>query len=253
MYSAPYSYSENSDRPSLRRRAGGLLLAIVLHALLILLLLTLAPKPVPPPKPQDDLATFSLLPEKAAERSKERAKSSSAPKTPNPVTPSRTTVKPPKLPTPPLPFIEMSSEDLAAADIAKMPSRTDERASGSGADGAGTGRNSGLAQGPGEGPGGVQLFDADWYRKPTDAELATYMPANAPPNGWGMVACKTVENFRVENCQQLGESPLGSGYARAVRLASWQFMVRPPRVDGRSLVGSWVRIRIDYTQRAASP
>jgi hypothetical protein len=77
------------------------------------------------------------------------------------------------------------------------------------------------------------------------------MPANPPPVGWGLVACRTVEDFHVENCQTIGESPLGSGFAKAVRQAAWQFLVRPPRIDGKPQVGAWVRIRIDYTQRGA--
>jgi hypothetical protein len=98
----------------------------------------------------------------------------------------------------------------------------------------------------------VQLYEAEWYRRPTDVELGGYMPANAPPDGWGLVACKTIEQYHVENCQTLGESPPGSGFARAVRQAAWQFLVRPPRIDGKPQVGAWVRIRIDYTRRVVS-
>jgi protein TonB len=67
------------------------------------------------------------------------------------------------------------------------------------------------------------------------------------------VACKTVENYRVDNCQSLGESPAGSGFARAVRQAAWQFMVIPPRINGKPQVGAWVRIKIDYTRREVAP
>jgi protein TonB len=97
----------------------------------------------------------------------------------------------------------------------------------------------------GTAPGGEKLYNAQWHRRPTNAELTTYLPPNMQ-NGWGMVACRTVADYRVEDCREVGQSPAGSGLSRAVRLAAWQFRVRPPRIGGKPLVGEWVRIRIEW-------
>lgn len=142
-------------------------------------------------------------------------------------------------------FIKMSRADLAASDIGRM------KGPASGSDTNGRGNDASTAYGPGEGPGGVRLYEADWYRRPTDAELATYMPQNGAVSGWGLIACQTVERYGVENCQILGESPRGSGFGRAVQNAAWQFKVLPPRIDNKPQIGAWVRIRIDYTVREA--
>lgn len=142
-------------------------------------------------------------------------------------------------------FIHMSKSDLAAADIGKM------KGSAQGSANNGKGADSRTAYGPGDGPGGVRLYDADWYRRPTDAELATYMPQNGGIEGWGLIACRTIERYHVEDCQILGESPRGSGFGRAVQNAAWQFLVKPPRIDSKPQIGTWVRIRIDYSVRKA--
>lgn len=141
-------------------------------------------------------------------------------------------------------FLKMSHDDFVASDIGKMKS------SGLARSGAADG-GSGGTYGPGEGPGGAILYRAEWYREPSDAQLGGYLPANGPTTGWGEVACQTVKDYRVENCQILGESPRGSGFARAVQDAAWQFQVVPPRVNGKPQLGTWVRIRISYgTERA---
>ncbi|WP_404481752.1 energy transducer TonB [Novosphingobium sp. BL-52-GroH] len=159
-----------------------------------------------------------------------------------PVTP----VEKPPVPTekPAFSFLKVSRSDMAAADIGAMKSP------GSGSPSAGGG-NSGSTYGPGEGPGGATLYNADWYKEPTDAQLGGYLPAKRPPEGWGMIACQTIEHYRVENCQILGESPRGSGFGRAVLNAAWQFQVLPPRINGKPQLGEWVRIRIDYGVRQA--
>jgi periplasmic protein TonB len=89
------------------------------------------------------------------------------------------------------------------------------------------------------------LYAAKWARHPTDAELSGYLPPNAP-DGYGLVACRTIPGDRVEDCVELDQEPQGSHLASAVRQAAWQFRVRPPRKNGVPLVGSWVRIEIYY-------
>jgi protein TonB len=67
-----------------------------------------------------------------------------------------------------------------------------------------------------------------------------------------MIACRTVADFKVDDCVAVAESG-GSQLTRAMLAAAWQFRVRPPRIGGRLQVGEWVRIRFDYgvRQRAA--
>ena len=97
----------------------------------------------------------------------------------------------------------------------------------------------------GTAPNGEPLYAAAWYREPSDAELRGYLSTASGP-GWGLIACRTAPDYRVEDCVGLDEYPNGSQINRAVLAAAWQFKVRPPRLGGRQMVGSWVRIRIDY-------
>lgn len=155
-------------------------------------------------------------------------------------------VEKPKEPTekPAFSFLKVSRSDMAAADIGAM------KRSGNGSAAPGGGSN-GSTYGPGEGPGGAVLYNAEWYKEPSDAQLGGYLNASGPRQGWGMIACQTQDHYRVENCQILGESPRGSGFGRAVLNAAWQFQVLPPRINGKAQIGTWVRIRIDYGARQA--
>ncbi|MDI1296415.1 MAG: hypothetical protein PSY12_11105 [bacterium] len=223
--------------------------ALVVNLILLLALLTLAPRPEPKKVEDRNPVTFDMEPStktdkqqaKAEQTQKREQDQSSPPKQATPVIrPPKPVDKPTDIPPSPFPFITLSRDQMASADISTMPKSKA---------GAGTGQgDSAAVAGPGEGPGGVQLFNAEWYRRPTDAELSPFLPRNAPTQGYGLVACKTIDHYHVENCQTLGESPLGSGFGRAVRMAAWQFLVLPPRVNGKVMVGSWVRIRIDYTR-----
>ena len=232
-----------------RRRTISFVLALTIEALLILVLLLFGPHFTPAPKSERRRATsFSLSPseKEAATSPQHRTKANAAAKqasgTITPVPPLPPVVTPPKVPTPPAALPGVLPIQLGASDISKLKSSAP-----SSDDGAETGTDSKLAYGPGEGPGGQPLFNAEWYREPSDAELNGYLPKGAPPNSWALIACQTVPKYHVENCRSLGESPVGSGLARAMREAAWQFLVRPPRRGGKTLVGAWVKIRIDFT------
>ena len=141
-------------------------------------------------------------------------------------------------------FIRLTRAEMKAADIG---GKTGAKAGTALAQGTG---DSGTP-GTGDGPGGARLYNADWFREPTEAQLAGYLPKTSPGSGWGMIACQTALRHRVENCEILGESPGGSGYGRAVLNAAWQFQVLPPRINAKAEIGAWVRIKITYSERGA--
>lgn len=141
-------------------------------------------------------------------------------------------------------FIHLTRAEMKAGDIGNRQGAKSGTALAEGTGDSG-------APGSGDGPGGAHLYNPDWFRKPTDTELATYLPKRNPGEGWGAIACRTIANHRVEDCQILGESPGGSGYGRAVLNAAWQFQVIPPRVNAKPQIGAWVRIKITYSERGA--
>jgi protein TonB len=192
-----------------------------------------------PDKQRSSSLTVELMPESrsaSAEHTEkvvqQQASNRPVPKPPPIVLPVKPTIAPPPK-TSEKPWIEMSKDELAAADISHLPS-------------AGAG-GEGDSEVVGHGPNGDALYAAEWAREPSDAEISGYWPHNA--SGWGLVACKTMPNDRVDDCVELDQSPRGSHLASAVRQAAWQFRVRPPRKGGRALIGAWVRILIEVEDR----
>ena len=94
-------------------------------------------------------------------------------------------------------------------------------------------------------PNGEPLYAAEWHRHPDRRMLGDYLSTARGP-GWGLIACRTAPEYRAEDCVPLAEYLEGSQINRSVLAAAWEFRVRPPRRGGMPLVGSWVRIRIDY-------
>lgn len=234
-----------------RHRAVGLGLALLLEALLFLALLTLGSGPSGRAKgDQKPLSTFDV------------AALADTPEPPKPVkqeakpsTAKQETVDEPWLPTPvdikvpdPVvavrsPVVTLPAETMAQADLRSLPQVPPAKPRGP----SGPPAPRGQADTPlvdGSGPNGERLYAASWYREPYDSELRGYLSTAQP--GWALIACQTVEDYRVDNCVAVDEWPNGSLLARAVLAAAWQFKVRPPRVGGQVKVGEWVRIRIDY-------
>lgn len=249
---ASYRLSSYDARPPLRERiaASGLSLSIIGAIILALLWVTAAP--LIDMGSDNPLTTFDVGTERTqtvAPAQQPRAKAADTRPTPPP---PPSVDRPPPPPPPPVPvpvptapgMIVLSREDFAASDIGAMKRKAAEGAGTQVADAGGG--DAKPVYGPSQAPGGRTLHAADWYREPTRAEMATYMPPQLR-EGWGMVACQTADRFRVENCRELGESP-GSGIARGMRRASFQFLVRPPMVNGKPQLGAWVRIRFDIVQ-----
>ena len=224
------------SRPTWRTRATALALTLGIMALIVAALLQLGLLPDAKTKPSDRLTAIALSAAKSAERAKSTQQATAKPKQVPVLVPPRPVPTP--VPTPPA-FIKLSHTDFAASDISKLGRKSGD---------AGEGSSGGTAMGPGEGPGGARLYNAEWYREPTNAQIGGYLQGGAPPGSWALIACQTVERYHVDNCQQLDESPRGSGLARAMRQAAWQFLVRPPRLNGKPIPGAWVRIRIDFTR-----
>jgi protein TonB len=239
-----------------RQRAVALALALAANLLLIIALLTLNPPVAKPPKFRGSPVLIDLRPDgdpaPADQARSEVAGEAVAKPEPRPE-PERPAEVPPPTPLPvpdtrPLPFIVLSREDMLASDIAKLRSSGPAAAQRDTLASAAGGAVPGDSERVGTAPNGEPLYRAEWHRRPTNAELAAYLPPQTPPEGWGLVACRTVARYRVEDCVELDDSPPGSRLAGAVRQAAWQFLVRPPRVGGKPLVGSWVRIRIEYSR-----
>ena len=247
-------------RASAGRRPIALMLTIAIQALVLLLLLRVAPTIPFVDKVGDSLSTFNVSPddEPAPAAAPEEAASESAPAETATVPVEVREQPPERIETPPvpspaaLPWIELTRDQMASTDTAVRPPRPAPSAARAGPPAAtygpvgnARGRSGDSERVEGSGPNGEPLYAASWYRRPYPDELRGFLSTARGP-GWGLIACRTVADFRVEDCVEVGESPQGSNIARAVLAAAWQFRVRPPQIGGRAQVGEWVRIRIDY-------
>ena len=234
------------------RRALGIGLALAIEALLVLVLLTLAPEweaevgkarttvlnvhDVPPeapetPRPEPD--------RQAAARPEAQRPQPDRPQPPAPAAVPPTPAAPAPPAIIPMPWSLSPPNPVRPLDRPAAPA----------APAYGPANNPTVMQRDtervGTAPNGEPLYAAQWYREPDDAMMRAYLSSAHGP-GWGLIACRTAPDFRVEDCVALDEYPQGSQITRSALAAAWEFRVRPPRRGGRVLVGAWVRIRIDY-------
>lgn len=239
-------------RPDPKRRALAIIAALVLELLLIALLLSLGLQDPDQPEAGPTLVRFQArsapgspedTPEaesedvqqpEPAERPRAEPEAADQPSIPSPR---------PAEPSPSAPVVQVAPSSFDLSKV-KTPSPPRAAASGPPVGPPDTG-SSGDTPRVGTAPNGEPLYAASWYREPRPGELRGYLSTASGP-GWGLIACRTVPDFRVEDCVALEEYPSGSNINRAVLAAAWQFRVRPPRLGGQYQVGTWVRIRIDY-------
>lgn len=240
---------DDDGRALLRRRLTGGGLAIAVELLIVLVLIWFgAPQFVPMARDGRPLLTFNVSnvradTEKTTRQVEQRRRAAAPPPK---------TLQPPRPPSTDIPLTSLSQipglmvltrEQYAAADISKIKGRTPKSDGDAIADAPDS-------QAIGAGPNGQPLYAAQWYREPTQAEMGPYLPRNGV-TGWGEIACRTAPRYRVEDCRILGDSPPGSGIARAAQAAAWQFKVIPPRKGGKELIGAWVQIHLDLTPNGA--
>jgi protein TonB len=223
-------------------------LALGLEAGLLLLLLTLGQNAVGVREAADSLTTVDFAPEPqpADEPKPERAEQPTAlPRAvPAPQLERPTVPQPMPRPAAVLPLI-VPTQVAESAAPASPRIKAVVRSQDSGPTGPPNRPATGDSERVGTAGNGEPLYRARWYREPTDQELRGYLSTASGP-GYALINCRTVPDFRVEDCELIDEYPSGAQIGRAVMAAAWQFKVRPPQVGGRSLVGAWVRIRITY-------
>lgn len=233
--------------PRLRERLPALALTLALEVLLVLALLSMGSVKREVVEMTESLVAFTSSPSEEEEADTPEPSSADTPEQVEVevAQPRQAEVEPPRADTPPQPTpppILRNDFTLESAPRA-APARPAAKQQSYGP--AFTPSAGDTPRVAGSGPNGEPLYAARWYREPYPEELTGYLSTARGP-GWGLIACRTADNFRVEDCVVVGESPQGSGIAEAVQAAAWQFKVRPPQRGGRPMVGEWVRIRIDY-------
>lgn len=236
-------------------RATGIVVALLLELVILALLLTLGMGKTEEAPLEAIVTTFdsdsdeepSKQPEAKPAEKKPSVQPSAQPQDqpqPEPQPVQQPVVQPQPVPNTPV-LIPLSKNQMAQLDISNLPKAQPAPAQSKQAYGPANVGGLKDSERVGTAPNGKPMYKAEWYRRPTDGELAGYLSTASGP-GWGIIACRTVPEYRVDSCVALDESPDHSNMARAVLAASWQFKVRPPRLGGKYVYGEWVSIKITY-------
>ena len=245
MAARTYRLQSPYERTPPARRASGMALALAINLLVLLALLGIGGiRPIPMKDDGGTLVFDVAREDQAAAENKPVEQQRQAAAT------QRPTVPPPKiiLPVPPTiapPPVELEMVELTRQELSKADEAMARQAGPALAQGSGRGGDSAVV---GKGPRGETLYAAEWLREPTDQEVGHYIPPDAGA-GYGVIACKTYPQYRVDDCVALGSVPASSRLDRVLLKAAWQFKVRPPRKNGQPMIGEWVRIRFDYVRQ----
>lgn len=240
--------------PDARRRAGPIALTAAIEIALLLALLSLGARSGQEGQIGEVVTTFDAAPDEAPEPEQapaEAAAAAPAQTAPAEMTQPSAPPSPPPIALPRAPTAPPVAAPAPAAEPSASPAppriraviRSDMAGNRGPADTGMPGDSQRIA---GSGPNGEPLYAARWYREPTDDEYRGYF-SRVTQSGWALINCRTEPEFRVDHCVLVDESDGSMG--SAVLAMAWQFRVRPPRIGGRSMVGEWVRIRIDYRIR----
>lgn len=248
MAARTYRLQAAYERTPASRRATGFALAIGINLLVLFILIGLGTRHFVDMKQNSGTLIFDVARQddsaatKQPKQQQRKQQPVEQPKLPPPeiILPVKPTITPP--PTAKLEMVELTKQEMSTTDQA-MAARSAP------AVGPGTGKGGDSAV-VGTGPRGETLYAAEWLREPTDQEIGNYITASTGA-GYGLIACKTYPNYRVDDCYRLGSVPASAQVDKVLINAAWQFKVRPPRKNGQPMIGEWVRIRFDYITRRA--
>ena len=103
---------------------------------------------------------------------------------------------------------------------------------------------------PATAPDGGPVYPVQWQERPTEA-MFKRIAAGWSGSGW--IMCQTAADYKVRNCRTVSEAPTMTGVANRMKLEASNFRVKPPMVEGRPAIGTWVAIGFDFTAKRKEP